>query len=303
MVQGRFLALFFGDSIAWGQGLREEDKFSTALIQWINEFHPDLRAFKLVKARSGAVIGTRDLVEDPGWHPEIPSPCPAIQHQIDSYHDCDPGDADLVVLSGGINDVGTRSIFNPRVSPADLQSHIRYAFGTLMPGLLELTAQRFSNPKTKILVLGYYPIVSGESRPAGILPMMSAYGVSTMGPASWNPWRTVVNKALLFESESDRLIQQAIANSASPDRFVWVKSGIQAENAAFAPKPWVFGIRLPHLTPEDDLGDERRTLCQVQPDRDKRVFGYRASIGHPNRWGARAYFNAIYPVLQREYGF
>ena len=31
MVQNRFLAAFFGDSIVWGQGLPEEDKFSTGL--------------------------------------------------------------------------------------------------------------------------------------------------------------------------------------------------------------------------------------------------------------------------------
>ena len=54
-----------------------------------------------------------------------------------------------------------------------------------------------------------------------------------------------------------------------------------AENAAFAAQPWVFGLHT-------EVG--QRTAI-------------RASMGHPNRWGARAYLNAIYPILQREFGF
>lgn len=305
MVQGRFLALFFGDSIVWGQGLREEDKFSTAIVQWLNEYHPNLRAFKSVKAHSGAIIGTPDLQDDQGWHGEVPSPYPAIQHQMVSYADCEPADVDLVVLNGGINDVGIRTVFNPRTTPADLRSYIRYAFGTLMPALLEVAAARFPHPNTKILVLGYYPVVSYASRTAGILPMISAFGVPTTGPAGWNPWRSVVDNALLFEAESDVLIEQAVAraNAAHPGRFVWVKPGIKPENSAFAPQPWVFGVRLPKGSAEDDMATGRRQLCAVQTDGNKRAFCYRASVGHPNRWGARAYFNAIYPVLQGEYGF
>ena len=304
MVQGRFLALFFGDSIVWGQGLREEDKFSTWVVKWLNEFHPDVRAFKSVKAHSGAIIGAGDVADDPGWHGEVPSPYPTIQHQVATYSEADPGDVDLIVIDGGINDVGIPAIFNPRTTRDDLRSHIRYACGTLMPHLLLAVAAKFQNPRTRILVLGYYPIVSNLSRPVGVIPMMTAFGVPIKGPAGWNPWRTVVDKAQLFESYSDELIEQSIAraNGAHPGRFVWMKPAIKPENAAFAPQPWVFGVQLPQVAAEDDLAADRRVQCLVQPDVDQRSYCYRASAGHPNRWGARAYFNAIYPVLQREYG-
>ena len=294
MVQGRFQALFFGDSIVWGQGLREEDKFSTWVVQWLNEYHPNLRAFKMVKAHSGAITGAGDVADDPGWPAEVPSPYPTIRRQADAYSGSDPNDVDLIVIDGGINDVGIRTIFNPRTIQEDLRSHIRYACGTLMPNLLLAVAAKFQNPRTKILVLGYYPILSARSRPAGIIPMMTAFGVPAIGPAGWNPWRSVVDNALLWKSYSDQLIQEAVAraNSAYPGRFVWVTPGIKPENSAFAPDPWVFGVQLPHGAAEDI----------VAADLERRAFGFRPSAGHTNRWGARAYFNAIYPVLQRVYG-
>ena len=304
MVQGRFQTLFFGDSIVWGQGLREEDKFSTWVVQWLNEYHPELRAFKTVKAHSGAIIGAGDTDVDPQWPGEVPSYYPTIPQQVASYSDTDPEDVDLIVIGGGINDVNIRSIFNPRTTHDDLRSKIRYACGTLLKDLLLTAAAKFQNPRTRILVLGYYPVLSGESKPVGVIPMMSAMGIPTVGPDGWNPWRTVVGNALLFESYTDEWIQRSIseANAMNPGRFVWVKPRILAENAAFAPQPWVFGVRLPQMTAEDDVVDARRLQCMIQPDPDQRALCFRASAGHPNRWGARAYFNAIYQVIQREYG-
>jgi lysophospholipase L1-like esterase len=309
MVQGRFQVLFLGDSVVWGQGLREEDKFSTAVIHWINEYHKELRAFKIVKAHSGAIIGTAGDAAPEGledWPAEVPSREPSIHCQMESFAaEHDPAEVDLVIIDGGINDVGIRTIFNPRTTTADLQSLIRYACGTSMTALLLAAATRFPNPKTKILVLGYYPILSEYSRVAGIAPMMTAFGVYTGGlPAGWNPWRTVVDHTLLWKSDSDELIQQSIATASAvhPGRFVWVEPGIQAANSAFAPRPWIYGVKLPNISPEDDVAETRKVQCLIQTDPDRRRFCIRASAGHPNRWGARAYFNAIYPVLQREYG-
>jgi hypothetical protein len=309
MVQGRFQTLFLGDSIVWGQGLREEDKFSTSVIQWLNEYHPDLRAFKTVKAHSGAIIGSTGDPAGRLWPSEVPCPDPSIHHQAESFADNDPSDVDLIVMDGGINDVGIRNIFNPRTLTADLRSLARYACGTSMTALLLTVAAKFNNPRTKILVLGYYPVLSNQSRLAGIAPMISAFGVSDASTrsrgAGWNPWRRVIDNALLWKSDSDELIQQSIAaaSAAHPGRFIWVDPGIQAENSAFAPRPWVFGVRLPQVSAEDDLAATRRAQCVIQPDPDLRAYCCRASAGHPNRWGARAYFNAIFPMLQKEYGF
>jgi lysophospholipase L1-like esterase len=307
MPQTRFQALFLGDSIVWGQGLREEDKFSTWVVQWINQWHPHRRAYKIVKAHSGAIVGDGGTEEDdPNWHPEMPCPQPSIHRQCASYSDTDPSDVDLVVINGGINDVGVRSIFNPNTSKEDLRSHMRYAFLTLFPDLLASVARKFANPATKILVLGYYPILSDSSSLSGIAPMASLYGVNSGNFIGWNPWRKVIDNAALFYNYSDELFEKAIAKASGADahrnRIILVKPFFRPQNAAFAAEPWVFGIRLPQLIPEDDMAEERQTACLVQPDLGKREFALRASIGHPNRWGARAYFNAIYPVLQREYG-
>ena len=53
-----------------------------------------------------------------------------------------------------------RNIFNPRTRREDLCSHIRYAFGTLMPQLLLASAAKFTAPHTRFVVLGYYPVVT-----------------------------------------------------------------------------------------------------------------------------------------------
>ena len=135
--------------------------------------------------------------------------------------------------------------------------------------------------------------------------MAAAYGVAGFGAQSgMEPLRTIVGNALRWKIDSDELIQRsaAAANQVHPGRFIWVEPGIRDENSAFAPRPWVFGVRLPQIAPEDDVADERRAQSTIQPDADLRAFAVRASVGHPNRWGARAYFDSIYPVLQKEYG-
>ena len=303
MPQRRFQALFLGDSVVWGQGLREEDKFSTSIVEWIHQWHPHRGAHKIVKAHSGAIVGDGGGdEEDPKWHPEVPQALPSIHRQCTDYCDSDPSEVDLVVINGGINDVGVRSIFTPSTTREDLRSHMRYTFLTLFPDLLVNVARKFSNPAARILVLGYYPILSEASSIAGVGPMASAYGVGAGNFVGWNPWRMVVTNAQVFHTYSDELIKQAIGKAGEPNRFVFVKPEFAPENAAFAGKPWVFGIRLPHLTPEDDVAEERQAASLVHTDLGKREISARASIGHPNRWGARAYFNAIYPVLQREYG-
>jgi lysophospholipase L1-like esterase len=306
MVKGRFAALFLGDSVVWGQGLREEDKFSTWVVQWLNEFHPDLHAFKNVKAHSGAIIGSADDdAEGPGWNGEVPHSFPSIHRQVAAYDDSDPQDVDLIVVNGGLNDVNCRTIFNPKTAPDKLREKISDASETRMTALLLAIGAKFPNPKTKVLVAGYYPIVSHDSRPAGVIPMMTALGAATPGPTGWNPWRTIVENSLLFEAHSGECMQQSVAtaNIEFPGRFIWVKPAILPINSAFAPLPWIYGVRLPHIAPEDDIAKDRELMCKIQPDGDLRALCLRASVGHPNRWGAKAYFNAIYPILQKEYGF
>ena len=298
MSQDRFQALFLGDSIVWGQGLREEDKFSTAIVQWINEWHPQRRAYKVVKAHAGAIIGDGVSPEiDPHCHPEVPQGFPSIHQQCAAVEN--PEDVDLVVLNGGINDVSVRSLFNPGTTEQDLRSHMRYAFGTLFADLLATVHRKFP---AKILVLGYYPILSEASSIAAVAPMASLYGVGTGGQMGWKPWKRVTRNAATFWTYSNELMEQTITALGS-DRVVFVRPGFTSENAAFAPQPWVFGMKLPQLTPEDEMVEDRKRFCLMQPDATKREFCLRSSVGHPNRWGARAYFNAIYPVMQREYGF
>jgi hypothetical protein len=99
---------------------------------------------------------------------------------------------------------------------------------------------------------------------------------------------------------------QAVADlnqQIGAQRIDFVAPAFTESNAAFGPTLWVFAINA-DLSPQDDVIATRRTACQL--DEDDLVHWelcYRASAGHPNRWGAQAFFNALYPVLQQWYGF
>lgn len=73
----------------------------------------------------------------------------------------------------------------------------------------------------------------------------------------------------------------------------FVVPSIPAEHAMQTREPWVFGLG-PALEPTDPRAEHRRALCEEKnAPLHLRFLWERASVGHPNARGARAYAEAI----------
>ena len=119
--QGRpYHLVVLGDSIPWGQGLRDADKFSTLVQQWLAQRLNGRHVVKWTFAHSGAVIGPDSHDASPALPGEVPIRYPSVIAQLpiathylanhpltDADHAApvDPASVALVLVDGGINDV------------------------------------------------------------------------------------------------------------------------------------------------------------------------------------------------------
>ena len=78
----------------------------------------------------------------------------------------DPKAINLILLDGGINDVGVDKILNPLTSQSDLRSQIELFCHQHMSGMLKRALNEF--PNAVIFVTGYYVIVSDQSDSTGL---------------------------------------------------------------------------------------------------------------------------------------
>lgn len=160
----------FGDSIMWGQGLTESNKFRNLVEQWIRNQYQGTRTVIQIptRAHSGARIAVDSGSDrETGLPGEIPSHWPSVTLQVDltmadlSRLGIAPGEVDLVLLDGGINDVDVANILNPTKHINDLHNLVVSNCVQRMQGLLPVVRKAF--PNAAIIVTGYYPVASGES--------------------------------------------------------------------------------------------------------------------------------------------
>jgi K319L-like, PKD domain len=109
--------LVLGDSVAWGQGLYQQQKFSDLVVKRIMSVTPHLQindSDVQVWAHSGAPIGlsydnhckpTPNVYNDCRKHGEIPATFPTILQQIGEYVG-DPSKVHLILLTACSDDVG-----------------------------------------------------------------------------------------------------------------------------------------------------------------------------------------------------
>ncbi|MBI5855731.1 MAG: SGNH/GDSL hydrolase family protein [Nitrospirae bacterium] len=159
-----FVMVTLGDSIIWGQGHREDDKFTSQVQRWISQKYG--RAVrKIVYAHSGATIEPTTEPFRIADHGEVNYSTATISQQVD----CVPQDvainADFVLLDGCINDFDALRILDPTVDRVWIRKEAEGRCGARMPALLRKVLVKF--PKAKIVVTGYFPIVSTRSNPAG----------------------------------------------------------------------------------------------------------------------------------------
>lgn len=181
-----FRMLVLGDSVMWGQGLEDGHKFSYKIQDWICaqrnggvcQNKDDVQTH--VEAHSGALIAqpTKDdqikkeerftRLQDPVKYPgEVPSDYPTVWGEVDLarryYVDnsIPLSEVDLILVNGGINDMGAPRILAPRpieFLAGDVTKFAKKYCEADMKLLLEKLARTF--PNARIVVPGYFPLVS-----------------------------------------------------------------------------------------------------------------------------------------------
>ena len=160
-----FHMLVLGDSVMWGQGLRDEEKFSSRLKCWLEE-KINREVSVQVEAHSGAVISavSNDPPEFVTSDGEVNRSTPTINLQLDHairfYQDVHAAPA-LILLNGCINDVGVKNLLSASTPIEWIRRQSAKSCGEDMQLLLRRVSSSF--PEAQILVTSYYPIVSSQT--------------------------------------------------------------------------------------------------------------------------------------------
>jgi lysophospholipase L1-like esterase len=196
-VTKKFQMLTIGDSVMWGQGLEEKDKFRTLVKVWLEEKLGQPDCVNLVNlAHSGATIKEpkkkeKDYqIKNPNedFKGEIPTSYPIITQQLETSltHFTDPKEAKLILVDGGANDMSKLTalllpnsankliteieaikLFGHQINFADYEKKI----GTAMGELLTQVADKYKY--ARIIVTGYYPIITEGTSPDELFNIIS----------------------------------------------------------------------------------------------------------------------------------
>jgi len=304
-----------GDSVMWGQGLRDSSKFTYLVQAWLQRKLPDRPVNRFVYARSGATITTDPKFDETRIKPwmndralgEVPCSWPYVNQQLAvakgdvAAQQISTEAVDLVLLDGGINDMGVGTILQEFTDKSDVVAASKKFCNTEMLNLLNRIPGVF--PNAKILVTGYFPVISEESDLGFITALVSFPVPPPVAFALTAATRTrlaALSSAWYEASNSDL----AAAVSAFNSRWGWSKSratfvkipwGPQHSYAAPNTRLWLIGA------PVDEVYAERQEGCRAAGD----WFGQKgldptcieAKMGHPNVAGAQAYAAACQAQL------
>jgi beta-glucosidase/6-phospho-beta-glucosidase/beta-galactosidase/lysophospholipase L1-like esterase len=309
LVLDTFRMLVLGDSVLWGQGLQENQKIHTLVKQAIQQREGNIGVYSELLAHSGATIGISDNdVEDtqrlPSLDGEVPTNYPTILQQCDDFNN-KPETVDLIIVNGGINDVNARRILNPLNSEAFLRGLAEKHCHQHMKTLLERITNKFK--KAKVIVTGYYPMISEDSDLLLLEAFLIGIGLevasitggiigAVIGPAMKS---AIAANCQFFAEQSEMKLQAAVddVNSSlinstlEPEARVFLAvPDFDKKNAALAPEPWLYAINLDFSSQDNLVAGGRKTACeQAGSGRTDVEICKRASIGHPNAVGAEKY--------------
>jgi len=160
-----FRMVVIGDSIAWGCGLYTKEKYHYLVADWLQKTLK--RPVEItVLAHTGATI-IKPTNTDASKHafidPELGSWDPVLLEQ--AKHIPNPGDVDLILVSGGINDVGVDTLIVPidnSYTINDRCQDVRDSMNILLRVLLNKC------DKSVIIVTDYYAVVSKDTPSSSI---------------------------------------------------------------------------------------------------------------------------------------
>jgi hypothetical protein len=326
--------LVVGDSHVSGQGLRQQNKFYFLVKEWLqNEVFGATRTVNLkVKAHAGSRISMHPeelaAMQKAGddinkfHYAEANISSPTIRAQIDiARREYDnPDSVNLVMLSGCITDVLVADIINPFYPEKKLRERIRRFCGESMTGLLEHTRKTF--PNARIVVVGYFPIVSRNSdiktlaryflKIISFPPKLQFFFTNILSRQFLKIFRNkMAKRSAIWLRESNREIREAVSkmnNGSDNSKVLFVESPITEEFSYGTKNSMFWEIGENHI-PNDETYAERRAGCKPVFDEMKYQHYGRlstrmcelSSVAHPNVTGSKAFAEAIKVKIESSY--
>ena len=325
--------LVLGDSILWGEGLRAKHKSWYQVKVWL-EKTTGRPVVEKIAAHSGAVIQlgfTDDRMT--AKNPEVNVALPTVNDEVDdalkSY--ADGSKVDLVLMNGCVNDVNAQNLLNAS-GKEEIDRLTLQRCGLPMQRLLRHLATSF--PKAEVIVTGYYPFFSEQTRNDFIMkaltkrffkiqpgaPKMSSKGVLERLAVNSEEWYQVSNRTLA------EAVQKVNADlGGGRERIMFARIEFPPDYAFAAHHTHLWGLnRSPFrmmmvvlsfgrilLPSNDEVRRDRTAGCQEvfrrqldetaerTKERQNRLLLCRyAALGHPNRKGASLYADAITDLLK-----
>jgi hypothetical protein len=330
--------LVLGDSISWGQGLKDDHKAWHLVKTWLQQTTGrDVR--ERVEAHSGAVIGSTEstrISSTEMLNGEVNRALPSVNEQIDaalrSY--ADPGLVDLVLVDGCINDVDAKRLLNASNTPDEIRRLAETKCGALVEMLLDRINGSF--PNAHVILTGYFPIISEETSndflmkalarslytPEAGAPKMSDKQLRARLIDISREWYQASNHWLNIAADK---VDARQAAQGSHRRVLFAEVVFLPEHSFRARDARLWGFEASFLRKvlivltlgkvalktNDERRAERNASCKAvlkpppgerkadKRNREARLLLCRiAAIGHPNRKGALMYASAISDQLK-----
>lgn len=329
--------LVLGDSILWGQGLKDQNKSWYLVRTWLQTNGHTVR--ERIEAHAGAMIGSAgaEVPKVPTVHGEINGAYPTLHDQIDNARRSyvDPAQVDLVLVNGCINDVNARRFLNAGNTPEGIQALAREKCGAPVEQLLTRIASSF--PNAHIVVAGYYPVISDKTPHDFFMRALAKrfYEPATPDAPKLSSAEMLARLAVIsaaWHEASNRWLAEAVTNAnaglaarGSRQRVMFAKIPF-ANDHAFAARHsqlWgfdasflrkllvIFSFGKVNLRTNDEVRSLRSSVCRdffkpapgetedQKRTRKQSLMECRLSaIAHPNRKGAVMYAEAMKEQVQ-----
>ncbi len=307
LVEGFFYMATLGDSVAIGNGLPFADKYASQTANLIQR-RLGRKVIHQFLAVSGATV-VPDATDTPctgRCYAEAPTVSSSLPLQAEMIQR--PDLVDLVLLTGCLNDVGVTTLLDQTTSidtVAELTEHF------CRDELVDLLAAlRVRLPRARIVVAGYFPIIS----PTSGLPALSNWlelidGQSAGDLAGFFEHAADTSRAFVDTAHPSMVSAVTLVNTAAGQQVAaFADPGFGPDNALFAPDSWLWGLttEVPQLDgvdtdmevfPEDPNLAERLPVCTSDHEGIYALKCLYISVGHPNLLGSQAYVEAITGAL------